>query len=262
MGDSLSIHRSGDASGGVLRSVDRARSLRDRSGDLGVPGTRRDGPRLRAVPKAAEAFAAPECLSVLTDLLGACGVPDAARLSERLVREFGSVSVLLAASPEALARVAGGNPSVAPCLAAVRGVMTHVLKSEVTGRSIVSNAEALISYLQVGLAGATEEQLRVLFLNARNELLREEQCYPGSATGVTIRPRPIIKRALELGATAVILVHNHPSGDPTPSAEDIKATAALIAAATPLEIVVHDHIIIGHRAWTSLRSNGQMKLAA
>lgn len=140
--------------------------------------------------------------------------------------------------------------------------MLHALKGEVTGRSIVSSADALISYLKVDLAGATEEQLRVLFLNTRNELLREEQTFPGSATGVTIRPRPIIKRALELGATAIILVHNHPSGDPTPSEEDISATAALVAAARPLEIVVHDHIIIGHKAWTSLKSNGQMRRAA
>lgn len=196
------------------------------------------------------------------DLLLSFDVANASDHCAALLSEFGSMSALLAASPEAQARVAGGEPSVTHCLALIRRTMLHVLKSELTGRSVFSSADALIGYLKISLAGATEEHLRVLFLNARNEMLKDEQCFPGSTTAVLIRPRPIIKRALELGATAVILVHNHPSGDPNPSDEDIRATAALIDAAAPLEIMVHDHIIIGHKTWTSLKSNGLLRQAA
>ena len=227
---------------------------------MGVPSAGGAAARLRAVPPIA-AGQHGSCRPVLTALLAACGVAGAEVLSARLLREFGSLAAVLAATPEAHARVAGGDAAATGCLAAVRGAMLHVLKGDITGRSIFSSGDALIAYLKVSLAGATEEQLRVLFLNARNEMLRDEQSFPGSATGVTIRPRPIIKRALELGATAVILVHNHPSGDPTPSDEDIRATAALVAAAAPLEISVHDHIIIGDKSWTSLKSNGLMRAA-
>ncbi|MDT7934064.1 MAG: DNA repair protein RadC [Sphingomonadaceae bacterium] len=199
---------------------------------------------------------------VLTNLLASCGIEAAAERSAALIAEFHTLPAVLAASPEALTRVAGGDGAVARCLGAVRAAMLHALKADTVGRSIFSSADKLIGYLRVALAGATEEQLRVLFLNARNELLRDELAFPGSATGVAIRPRPILKRALELGATAIILVHNHPSGDPTPSDEDVRATSALAAAAGPLEIVVHDHIIVGGRSWTSLASNGLMRRAA
>ena len=199
---------------------------------------------------------------ILTELLAAANDADPAAHSAALLAEFGSLAVLLAASPEAQQRVLPGQHAVVRCLSAVRHAMLHTLKAELVGRSVFSSADALIGYLTVSLAGATEEHLRVLFLNTRNELLKDELCFPGSATGVLIRPRPIIKRALELGATAVILVHNHPSGDATPSEEDVRATAALVAAAAPLEITVHDHLIIGHRNWASLKSSGLIRRAA
>ena len=217
--------------------------------------------RLRAVPATARGGDR-ECISVLAELLGASGVPDPAVKARRLVNEFGSLSAVLAAAPEAQARVLGADTKAVRGLGATRAAMLHALKSEAVGRPIFSSAEALIDYLKLSLAGATEEQLRVLFLNARNQLMKEELTFPGSTTGVVIRPRAIIRRALELGATAIILVHNHPSGDPTPSADDIRATAALVAAADPLEIVVHDHIIVGEYGWTSLKSSGLMRQAA
>lgn len=183
-------------------------------------------------------------------------------MAKRAIKEFGSLSVLLAATPEAQARLPGTTPEMTAFLRTVRATMMHALRTDIARRPVFSSSEALIAYLNICLAGASEEQLRVLFLNARNELLRDELSFSGTTTAVALHPRPIIKRALELGATALILVHNHPSGDPTPSAEDIRATATLVAAATPLEIVVHDHIIIGSNSWTSLRSNGQIRMAA
>lgn len=183
-------------------------------------------------------------------------------MAKRAIKEFGSLSVLLAATPEAQARLPGTTSEMTAFLRTVRATMMHALRTDIARRPVFSSSEALIAYLNICLAGASEEQLRVLFLNARNELLRDELSFSGTTTAVALHPRPIIKRALELGATALILVHNHPSGDPTPSAEDIRATATLVAAATPLEIVVHDHIIIGSNSWTSLRSNGQIRMAA
>jgi len=221
-----------------------------------------DFARGRRAASATDGDADASAIAALAELLSAGGFSGSAPLACRLIDEFGSLSALLAAEPEAHARVAGATLKMGAYLRSVRSAMLHVLKSDIVGRSVLSCSDALIAYLKVSLAHTTEEQLRVLFLNARNELLRDEQSFSGSATAVAIRPRPIIKRAIELGATAIILVHNHPSGDPSPSPDDIDATSALIAAARPLEIEVHDHIIIGHTTWTSLRTNGQMRHAA
>lgn len=168
----------------------------------------------------------------------------------------------MAADPAAIIRAAKDGAAVAAAIAATRATMLHILKSETVGRPVLSATPALIRYLTLALASAQEEQLRILFLNARNELLRDEQLFDGSATGVVIRARPIIKRALELGATALILVHNHPSGNASPSQEDIRATERLTAAATPLEIAVHDHIIVAGSTWSSLRTSGLLRDAA
>ena len=213
------------------------------------------------MPSGAKADPTP-CHVLLTELLTKFGTKNAASHSRSLIDEFGSVSALLAATPEAQTRIVGNDGAISDCLDVVRRTMLHILKTDLTGRSVFSSADTLIDYLKTRLAGATEEHLGVLFLNARNEMLKDEQWFPGSATAVIIRPRPIIKRALELGATAIILVHNHPSGDPTPSDEDVRATAALISAAAPLEIMVHDHLIIGCNSWTSLKSNGLFRRAA
>ncbi len=261
MGNSISTDRGYNASNDIGRSNDHSARLRPQRGLLGLPRPRGAPARLRAVPSRANANTS-SCHAILIELLTNFEVVNASDHCAALLAEFGSMSSLLAASSEAQARVTHGEPAVTRCLSLMRRTMLHVLKSEVTGRSVFSSGDALIGYLKISLAGATEEHLRVLFLNARNEMLKDEQCFPGSATAVLIRPRPIIKRALELGATAVILVHNHPSGDPNPSDEDIRATAALIEAAAPLEIMVHDHIIIGHRTWTSLKSNGLIRQAA
>jgi len=121
---------------------------------------------------------------------------------------------------------------------------------------ILSNSKALTDYLSASMAYAPSEELRVLFLNSQNRLLRDEVMAHGSIMEVSIYPREIVKRALELGATALILVHNHPSGDPHPTQSDVQATARIIEGARALEVVVHDHIVIAKSGWTSFRALG------
>lgn len=197
-------------------------------------------------------------MTILVELLASFDIEHPANRATELLLEFGSVAGVLAATPEALMRAASDVAPIAKLIPAIRAMMLHVLKGEIVGRPVLASGDALVDYLRVSLAGAHEEMLRVLFLNARNELLREEQSFPGSAYSVVVPARAIIKRALELGATAIILVHNHPSGDPTPSAEDVRATRALVAAAAPLDLVVHDHIIVAGTTWTSLKTCGLM----
>jgi DNA repair protein RadC len=114
----------------------------------------------------------------------------------------------------------------------------------------------LIDYLHVRMAWAADEEFRVLYLNARNLLLKDETIAIGTPNEVSVHPRTIVKRALELGATALILVHNHPSGSPDPSQGDIQTTARIVRAARTLDIVVHDHIIISRGGWRSFRQSG------
>ena len=164
---------------------------------------------------------------------------------------------MLAADDAALSRCLGkGGEPVAALLKAVRSTFAEALKQEVSGRPVIPTSAALIDYLHVGMAWAAEEQFRVLYLNARNLLLKDETIARGTPNEVSVHPRMILKRALELGATALILVHNHPSGSPDPSQGDLQTTARIVRAARTLDIVVHDHIIIARGGWRSFRQSG------
>ena len=138
----------------------------------------------------------------------------------------------------------------------IRDVMLHVLRAEAAKAPILDNSQVLIDYLFADLAHLPVERLRVLFLNAKNRLLRDEVMSEGSVKETPIYPREIIRRALELGATALILAHNHPSGDPTPSRGDIEGTRRLAAVASGLDIIVHDHVVVARSGWSSFRSLG------
>lgn len=176
--------------------------------------------------------------------------------AERLIREFGSLAGVLAAGPEAQARVLGpGNPAV-PHLGMVRQVMLHVLREEALNAPILTDSQTLIDYLFADMAHLPAERLKVLFLNAKNRLLRDEVMSEGSVKGTQIYPREIMRRALEVGATALILAHNHPSGDPAPSEGDIEATRRIAGAAKALDIHLHDHVIIARGGWSSFRTLG------
>ena len=198
------------------------------------------------------------CRSILVELLRPFGA-DAPAWTDNLVDEFGSLAGVLAAGPDAQARVLGaGNPAI-PHLGMVRGVMLHVLRGEALSGPVLTDSKALLDYLMADMAYLPAERLRVLFLNSKNRLLRDEVMSEGSVNETPVYPREIMRRALEIGATALILAHNHPSGDPQPSQGDIEATARIVAAASPLEIRVHDHVIIGRSGWSSFRNLGLLQ---
>jgi DNA repair protein RadC len=155
-----------------------------------------------------------------------------------------------------LARILGtGNPAIRH-LGIVRDVMLHVLREEALKAPILNTSEALIDYLFADMAYLPAERLRVLFLNSKNRLLRDEMVTEGSVNEAPIYPREIMRRALEVGATALILAHNHPSGDSHPSEGDIKATRRVAEAAQGLDIRIHDHVVVARSGWSSFRMLG------
>lgn len=138
----------------------------------------------------------------------------------------------------------------------MRAAQVHVARERLRAGPLLSSDAALNDYLAVTLRDRRREAARMLYLNAANRLLRDEGCAEGSPLEVVIHPREVIRRALELGATALILVHNHPSGDPTPSRADLEATRRLAAAAAPLDITLHDHVIVAAGGCASFRALG------
>lgn len=191
----------------------------------------------------------------MVELLRAFG-PQAPRWANDLIEEFGSTASVLATGPAALARVLGaGNPAIRH-IGMVREVMLHVLRGEAMKAPILGTSEALIDYLFADMAHLPVERLRVLFLNAKNRLLRDELVCDGSINEAPIYPREIVRRALEVGATALILAHNHPSGDPEPSEGDIRSTRLVAEAAQALDIRIHDHVILARSGWSSFRALG------
>jgi len=134
----------------------------------------------------------------------------------------------------------------------------RLARAEVINRPLRSQWDALMSYLNTVLGRERIERFRVLYLDPRNRLLADETLGRGTVNHTPVYPREIVKRALELHATALILVHNHPSGDPTPSRQDIEVTAEVVQAAQALGIIIHDYVIIGNGRWVSLRRDGLM----
>jgi len=166
---------------------------------------------------------------------------------------------VLAADPGEQARILIDGEAVVRHLATVRGAMLHALRSAAYAGPVLADSGALIDYLTLDMGRLATERLRVLFLNARNHLLFDETLAEGSVNETAVHPREIVRRALEIGATAIILVHNHPSGDPTPSASDVEATRRIAMAAGALDICIHDHVIIAGSAWTSFRALGLLQ---
>lgn len=179
-------------------------------------------------------------------------------VAKALLREFGSLPRLLAASPEELMRVVGmGGTSVA-ALKAVQGLALRMLQTRATEAPVLSGWQALLDYLQADMAHVGIERVRVLHLDTKNRLLRDELMWEGTVDQAAVHVREVIARALALKSAALILVHNHPSGDPAPSKQDIQLTRDLAAAAALHGIAIHDHIVIGARGHASLRALGVM----
>jgi DNA repair protein RadC len=172
-----------------------------------------------------------------------------------LLAEFGSLGGVLTADAESLSRVGLSETAIA-ALKIAQASALRLLKGEIAERHVLSNWQALTDYLHATMAHRLTESARVLHLNTRNMLIRDELVSEGSIDQAAIYVREIARRALELGSAAIILVHNHPSGDPAPSRQDIDLTRAIISALKPLGIEVHDHVIVGARGHVSLRAQG------
>ena len=178
---------------------------------------------------------------------------DVKPLAKVLVERFGSFAEVLAAPPNLLEEVAGITPSVVTELKIVEAAAHRIARGQVKRRPVLSSWSAVIEYCRTSMAFAPREQVRVLFLDKRNQLIADEVVQTGTVDHAPVYPREVIKRALEVSASALILCHNHPSGDPTPSRADIDMTKRIIEMAKPLGIELHDHIIVGKDGHASLK---------
>ncbi|MGZ8408078.1 MAG: RadC family protein, partial [Caulobacteraceae bacterium] len=166
-------------------------------------------------------------------------------LAKRLLTRFGSLSGVLSASVDELRMVQGVGESCALDLKLVHELAQRIGLEPLAKRTVISSWTALLAYVRVALKHEAREQFRVLFLDKKNQLIADEVMNEGTVDHAPVYPREIVRRALELSASNVILVHNHPSGDPTPSGADIDMTRQIIDAARPLKITVHDHLVVG-----------------
>jgi DNA repair protein RadC len=188
-------------------------------------------------------------------LLGLAGLShDASSLAPALIERFGSLGAVLAAEPRRLAELDRLSRKAIGLLKAVQLALERVLHGAIRENPIIGSWSALIDYLRVVLRHKTTEHLLVLYLDRKNRLIRDELQQQGTVDHIPLYPREILRRALELAASALILVHNHPSGDPTPSQADIDMTRQLIRALDAVDITLHDHVIVGRRDYLSLRA--------
>lgn len=188
---------------------------------------------------------------ILEQLLASALVEEPGILASDLIRRYGSLSAVLVASAEA----EGDDPQMA-FLALVQAALAEALRSKIEGRPVISGSDDLVHYLKAQMAHLDTEQIRVLFLDVRNHLICDEIMARGSVAEAPIYPREILKRAIVLNASAIILTHNHPSGDATPSRDDILATKRLKKSGDELGITLHDHVILSSSGWSSLKELG------
>jgi len=183
---------------------------------------------------------------------------DVKPLARRLLDRFGDFAGVMTASTTRLAEVAGAGPAVMAELQIVAAAAERLARARVINRPVLSSWQALLDYCHTAMAHRETEQFRILFLDRKNVLIADEAQARGTVDHVPVYPREVIKRALELGATALILVHNHPSGDPSPSEQDVAVTAQIQQAAEVMGIALHDHLIVGRSQHLSFRAEGYL----
>lgn len=181
---------------------------------------------------------------------------DVKPLAKTLLATFGDLNGVIAASEHRLLQVEGTSPRVWLQLRILEAVAQRMARARVMAREVIGSWDALMAYCKTAMAHRETEQFRILFLDNRNVLIADEEQARGTVNHVPVYPREVAKRALELNASAVILVHNHPSGDPTPSRADIEMTAEIELACQAIGVRVHDHVVIGREADASFRSLG------
>lgn len=210
--------------------------------------------RERLLKGGAEALADYEVLEYL--LFAGNPRGDTKPLAKALIAQFGSLAGVLNADPHALMRVKGLGETGAAALRSVAVAARRMARSEVSAKPVLASWQALIDYLAIDMAHLTVERVRILYLDARNRLIDDHHLGDGSIDEAAIHPREVIRRAMDLGAAALILVHNHPSGSPEPSRADIQITQRIAEAGRLLGVTVHDHVIIGREGHVSLRAKG------
>ena len=178
---------------------------------------------------------------------------DTKPLAKTLIRKFGSFAEVIHAPETRLREVDGVGDATVTNLKLIAAAASRIAKGQLKQRAMLSSWNDVIDYCRTSMAFADKEQFRILFLDKRNQLISDEVQQTGTVDHTPVYPREVIKRSLELSATAILLVHNHPSGDPTPSGADIQMTKAIIDIAAPLGISVHDHIIVGKNGHASLK---------
>ena len=175
-------------------------------------------------------------------------------LAKALIARFGSFAEVISAPIERLMEVKGVGEAVALEIKILQAAALRLTKGEIANRTVLGSWNAIIEYIRAAMAFAEKEQFRILFLDKKNQLIRDEVQQEGTVDHTPVYTREVMKRALELSASAIVLVHNHPSGDPTPSMADIDMTKKIVSAAEKLGIIIHDHIIIGRKGHVSFRN--------
>jgi len=193
----------------------------------------------------------------LVEYLLALAIPrrDTKDQAKALIARYGGIGPLLETEPRIL-RKEGLTDGVIGALMIAKATAQRLLETRVEERPVLSSWDALGDYLQAAMAHSPVEEVRVLFLNAKNMLLANEAMWRGSVDEASVHVREVISRAIQLGATAIIIVHNHPSGDPSPSHQDIRLTKDLIEAGRHMKITVHDHVIVGSQGRSSMKVLG------
>jgi DNA repair protein RadC len=208
--------------------------------------------RQRFLAAGGEAISDYEMLELI--LFRAIPQRDVKPLAKDLLATFGSFSEVIAAPVERLKEVDGLGEAAIAELKIVQAAANRLVRGEVKQRQVLSSWSNVLDYCRAAMAFENKEHFRILFLDKGNHLIADEQHQTGTVDHTPVYPREVVKRALELSATAVILVHNHPSGDPTPSRADIDMTRAIVEVARPLGIAVHDHLIVGKDGHASLKA--------
>ena len=181
---------------------------------------------------------------------------DTKPVAKALIARFGSLAGVLNADPAALQQVKGVGETSAAALKSVAIAARRMARSAVTEKPVLGSWQALLDYLSIDMAHLTVERVRVLYLDTRNRLIDDHHVGDGSIDEASIHPREVIRKAMDVGASALILVHNHPSGNPEPSRADIQVTQCIAEAGRLLGVTVYDHVIVGREGHVSLRSKG------
>ena len=210
--------------------------------------------RERLIGGGPEALADYEVLEYL--LFAGMRQGDTKPVAKALLARFGSLANVLNADPSALQQVTGVGETTAGALKSVAIAARRMARSQVRDKPVLGSWQALIDYLAIDMAHLTVERVRILYLDTRNRLIDDHHFGDGSIDEAAIHPREVIRRAMDVGASALILVHNHPSGNPEPSQADIQITRRIAEAGRLLNVTVHDHVIIGSEGHVSLRAKG------